>query len=489
MRGAAQHAAAGIKHVELSAYDLAVFTHNRPVPRIALESLQLQSDSVIWPSPSDAVGDWLMNALCPFDLSALRVLSIGWHMQILRWQQITPALQTLEAIDFSLMYAFLYYPNYPGDNTVRLSGLPMRDLPVLEIEMRDFQGDLGPENLYEHFPRLRSRNLTSSLDQVRLISNGAPLGASFFLKALASIPLPLPGRRHRLALALRDVLPRRLARLGPEDLHDLLLLQRAVPRVAVPDRGERRADGCRRRGAKRVARRRGRGAEAACHGGVVLDVLVDRVKSDLRVLEPVLRARDGEEERTVADGEALVARGRGGAARGRREARGGGEGPCPRCLIDLGLSFFTSVRSCGMGKPRRFVGLGGRDATATTSRDCMRTTGARGSCSVGNADIVGSVRSGVEMENMGMSSNMDVDRWVERNAGARWRQEAMGSCGHANRMLGSIVPRSFFCGSTTVTAVAHAFLGAKHQVHGLGIFLTPDGDKSKILPFGTAFGA
>ncbi|KAJ6463086.1 hypothetical protein DFH09DRAFT_1492486, partial [Mycena vulgaris] len=100
------------------------------------------------------------------------------------------------------------------------------------------------------------------------------------------------------------------------------------------------------------------------------------------------------------------------ARRGGDERRGAvAKGPCARCLVDLGLNFFTSVRSCGMGKPRRFVGLGGHDATASASRDCMRTTGARGSYSVGNADSVGSVKSGVKMENMGMSSNMDVDRW------------------------------------------------------------------------------
>ncbi|KAJ6556527.1 hypothetical protein DFH09DRAFT_1317850 [Mycena vulgaris] len=40
------------------------------------------------------------HALCPFDFSGLRVLSISTYTEVLRWPQITPALRTVEALDF-----------------------------------------------------------------------------------------------------------------------------------------------------------------------------------------------------------------------------------------------------------------------------------------------------------------------------------------------------------------------------------------------------
>ncbi|KAJ6568078.1 hypothetical protein DFH09DRAFT_438653 [Mycena vulgaris] len=208
-----ERSAAGVRHLqvccdELSTEPLVFTSTDHDVPSIVLESLQLASGNVI--STLEGVGDWLMNALCPFDLSSLRVLSIGWHTQILRWQRITPALQTLEAIDFrfddtqithdtlvdlsllpnlillrmcipfpehhpraldtlatigsaSRIRKIVLYESWLGDTAcealdIRISGLPMRHLPVLEIEMRIVWGGLGAENLNEYFPRLSSRN-------------------------------------------------------------------------------------------------------------------------------------------------------------------------------------------------------------------------------------------------------------------------------------------------------------------------------------------
>ncbi|KAF8213598.1 hypothetical protein K438DRAFT_1101332 [Mycena galopus ATCC 62051] len=86
-----------IRHLYLGCCALRPQYVLRPVsPRpysVELESLRLVS--------SNNVDEWLKHDLCPFDVSRLAILSINSKISILGWKRMAPALQTIEALDFS----------------------------------------------------------------------------------------------------------------------------------------------------------------------------------------------------------------------------------------------------------------------------------------------------------------------------------------------------------------------------------------------------
>ncbi|KAJ6556520.1 hypothetical protein DFH09DRAFT_1491006 [Mycena vulgaris] len=92
------HCAPGIKHLELrclqtSSEAVHPTSHRWPAP-IRLDSLRIVNPMIGLRGPPS-------HALCPFDYSGLRVLSII-RAEVLRWPQITPALRTVEAFDFAV---------------------------------------------------------------------------------------------------------------------------------------------------------------------------------------------------------------------------------------------------------------------------------------------------------------------------------------------------------------------------------------------------
>ncbi|KAJ6556495.1 hypothetical protein DFH09DRAFT_1280262 [Mycena vulgaris] len=91
--------APGLKHLELRCAQAptAPFhstSHRRRAP-IRLNSLRIMA-------PSMGMRDWMDHPLFPFDFSGLRVLSISDRIEVLRWSKITPALRTVEALDFAV---------------------------------------------------------------------------------------------------------------------------------------------------------------------------------------------------------------------------------------------------------------------------------------------------------------------------------------------------------------------------------------------------
>ncbi|KAF7352705.1 hypothetical protein MVEN_01236500 [Mycena venus] len=61
---------------------------------IVLESLKLENVY--------GLEGWLNDALCPFDISQLAVLSFGIHNSVLDWRRIEPAFQTIQALEFTI---------------------------------------------------------------------------------------------------------------------------------------------------------------------------------------------------------------------------------------------------------------------------------------------------------------------------------------------------------------------------------------------------
>ncbi|KAJ6556514.1 hypothetical protein DFH09DRAFT_1164680 [Mycena vulgaris] len=121
--------APGLKHLELKCSQKSnkafhPTSHRWPTP-IRLDSLRIRRvmDRGI------GMRDWMDHAFCPFDFSALRVLSISSFTEVLRWSKLGPCLRTLEALDFT---ASTY-----DDPMIDLSTFPC--LVVLRISIdRDF---------------------------------------------------------------------------------------------------------------------------------------------------------------------------------------------------------------------------------------------------------------------------------------------------------------------------------------------------------------
>ncbi|KAJ7486767.1 hypothetical protein FB451DRAFT_1228002 [Mycena latifolia] len=86
-------------------------------PRIALESLRIVSVA--------SLRNWLGDDLSPIDLSGLKMLSVDvGDEQILRWPNLTPALRTIEVLDFT-----------PWVEVVDLSALPNLVLIRMTVEI------------------------------------------------------------------------------------------------------------------------------------------------------------------------------------------------------------------------------------------------------------------------------------------------------------------------------------------------------------------
>ncbi|KAJ7089571.1 hypothetical protein C8R44DRAFT_818508 [Mycena epipterygia] len=86
---------ANVKHLELAGRCRT--THQfRPTPSsssVRLASLDLREPV------GDDLPDWLMHPYCPFDLSALKALSIGTNIELLGFRKFWPALQTIETLE------------------------------------------------------------------------------------------------------------------------------------------------------------------------------------------------------------------------------------------------------------------------------------------------------------------------------------------------------------------------------------------------------
>ncbi|KAF8215207.1 hypothetical protein K438DRAFT_772519 [Mycena galopus ATCC 62051] len=69
-------------------------THRHSSSPISLKSLRL--------GRANNLDDWLIHPLCPFDFSKLAVLSISIHTSVIGWSTMASALQTIEALDFTV---------------------------------------------------------------------------------------------------------------------------------------------------------------------------------------------------------------------------------------------------------------------------------------------------------------------------------------------------------------------------------------------------
>ncbi|KAJ7433985.1 hypothetical protein FB451DRAFT_304984 [Mycena latifolia] len=202
-----------IKHLELSCAVYppeAVQSIAHPRSRsIAFESLKI--------GPIKYLSNWLLDDLCPLNLSRLRVLSIvPAHGAEFWWLKFAPTFQTLEVLDFTswsasagaldlsalpnlvlirmggmggaagqgLQTALVILSTIANPTRIRkiiiwhswldrgsceqldskLVSLPVQHLPTLELEMALIGGGLKISNLEQSFPRLASRNLLSYID-------------------------------------------------------------------------------------------------------------------------------------------------------------------------------------------------------------------------------------------------------------------------------------------------------------------------------------
>ncbi|KAJ7464588.1 hypothetical protein FB451DRAFT_1403257 [Mycena latifolia] len=191
-----------IVHLDLSYSSWSTHSAPRrihPVSGPRLESFQIATVRYQWMTLPD---------IFSFDLSALKVLSIGRHAEVVRWQMMAPAFQTIVALNFSalghaniidislfpnivllricispkvLSTALATFSTIPATNHIRkivilttnfldaaaceqldskLSGLPIDPPPSVELEIRPGNYD----RVVQCFPQLSSSNVIRRVD-------------------------------------------------------------------------------------------------------------------------------------------------------------------------------------------------------------------------------------------------------------------------------------------------------------------------------------
>ncbi|KAJ7697182.1 hypothetical protein B0H17DRAFT_1130491 [Mycena rosella] len=197
-----------LTHLALDAFQPAIQTAC-PAPMLLPRSapIELESLRII---TLDYIRDWMMHDLCPLDLSRLRVLSIGVHVELLRWQKFSPVLLTIEVLNVEIPWAYSAidlsslpnlmllrilvprperwenaldaFSSIAVPNRIRkfiisrsfldrtccerldskLAQSPIHPLSILEIDMDTISGGLNTEHLEGYFPRMSSSNLVRS---------------------------------------------------------------------------------------------------------------------------------------------------------------------------------------------------------------------------------------------------------------------------------------------------------------------------------------
>ncbi|KAJ6525930.1 hypothetical protein DFH09DRAFT_1188197 [Mycena vulgaris] len=114
--------APGIKHLDFTCYQTSTDAL-RPASQHWPAAILLDSFRI---AEIKGIRDWMDHALCPFDFSGLKVLSCS-RPEVLRWPQITPALQTVKALDFTPS-------SYDDDSMIDLSTFPCLVFLRISIE-------------------------------------------------------------------------------------------------------------------------------------------------------------------------------------------------------------------------------------------------------------------------------------------------------------------------------------------------------------------